>query len=247
MAMRVVEPCTEKTVTKNALRRARRKQVCPALPPLGAAYRYNQPVGRTLRARSLNWREALPRAHFLVDPQLEEPDRLTGLLERISRAEVGVTLPSPRFNVPALLRGNAAFCSQLAVFAQRFRRLRLRPMLNEMCPMPGGQRSLSDKSGYALATRQVVCFLRTVLRKSGLLAALGGPEEEANRRWAEKCVRFYVSRPKMARCPLGQLMAGLQCGTSSWGQLGPKVVANHLLAKFLGEDLLLLLLPLPLG
>jgi hypothetical protein len=115
-----------------------------------------------------------------------------------------------------------------------------------MCPMPGGHRSPGDKGGYALATGQVVCFLRTVLRKSGLLAVLG-PEGEANRRWAEKCVRFYVSRPKMARCPLGQLMAGLQCGTSSWGQLGPKVVANHLLAKFLGEDLLLLLLPLPLG
>jgi hypothetical protein len=243
MAMRVVEPCTEKTVTKNALRRARRKQARPALPPLGAAYRYNQPVGRTLRARSLNWREALPRAHFLVDPKLEEHDRLTGLLERISRADVGATLPTPRFNVPALLRGNAAFCSQMAVFAQRFRRLRLRPMLNEMCPMPDGQRSPSDKAGYALATRQVVCFLRTVLRKSGLLAVLG-PEGEANRRWAEKCVRFYVSRPKMARCPLGQLMAGLQSGPS-WGQ--PKVVAKHLLAKFLGEDLLLLLLPLPLG
>jgi hypothetical protein len=41
----------------------------------------------------------------------------------------------------------------------------------------------------------------------------------------------------MARCPLGQLMAGLQSGPSSWGQ--PKVVAKHLLAKFLGEDLLL--------
>jgi hypothetical protein len=32
-------------------------------------------------------------------------------------------------------------------------------------------------------------------------------------------------------------MAGLQSGPSSWGQ--PKVVAKHLLAKFLGEDLLL--------
>jgi hypothetical protein len=99
MAVRMMEPCPEQTVTKNALRRARRKQAHPVLPPLGAAYRYNQPVGRTLRARSLNWREALPRAHFLVDPKLEEHDRLTGLLERISRGDVGATLPTPRFNV----------------------------------------------------------------------------------------------------------------------------------------------------
>jgi hypothetical protein len=218
--------------TRSAQRRARRKRAAEhsvALPALcGAGYLYNQPVGcRALRSRSLNWREAPPPAHFLVDPELEDPARLAGLLERISRSEVGIVLPG--LQVASLLRSNAQFCSDMNQFAQKYAGLRLRPLLENIC----SRSSRSENAlGLALATQHVVRFLRAVVHKCGLLAVLGSA---ANQRWTVKCIRFYVTRPKLTRCPLGQLMSGLKVEGVAWLRTLPRLVAVHLLAKFLGK------------
>ena len=218
--------------TRSALRRARRKRAHSAearpsvTTPPGAAYRCSQPVGRPRRPPSVNFREALPPAHFLVEAGLTNPTRLAGLLTRISRSNVGLILPG--VNVAQLMRESAEFCAQMSQFAQKFKQLRLRLMLDRICPLD----SQAGQPQHVVAARQVVRYLRAVVHKTGLLAVFG---TTANQKWAVKCFRFYVCRPRLTKCPLGQLMAGLSVRAVSWLSLLPKTVAEHILAKFLGK------------
>jgi hypothetical protein len=183
-------------------------------------------VGRSLRPRSLNWRDALPPAHFLLDANLADTALLAALLNRISKSEVGDGPPA--VNVAALLRENADFSAQVIQFGRRFRRLHLRKMLDHICA-PSSQK---DALVNAVHKRRVVRFLRAVLNRTGLLKIVGTAR---NQRWLMKCVRFYVCRPRQSSCPLGQLMAGFHLPDIEWLSALPCRLAAHILAKLLGE------------